>query len=181
MNGIIECKPKYMLSYLMVPSIVLFFVALYNLSSSFLFDIPKIVFCMFNFAFVVFSMSFLGDILEKNFIDSSKTSLLSAGLTLASLYLILDEKFLSSCFSNLIIAHSISNYIMLYVTCLSHIINSIFTVIFCVSLIIFSAQVLLGSFLKFVTFKDVSFSLVRQIGLIFIISLTFKSILVMIF
>ena len=180
MNKIIDCQ-KYSLFYFMVPIIALFSLALFNLSVSFSFDLPKIIFCEISFIFVILALTFLGEILERNFINSSKTSLLSAGLTMACLCLMLDESFLSNCFSHLINSDTFSSYFKLYIEFLSHIINSVLTVVFCISLIIYLAQILLGSIIKFITLKEVSFSLVRQVSLIFIISITLKSILKLLF
>ena len=72
-----------------------------------------------------------------------------------------------------------ADYLLLYIALISHVINSVFIVLLCLSLIVYVPQALFSSIISFVSFKQVSFSFIRLVAVIFIVTLSFKSICLM--
>ena len=181
MNIAMQKHSPYLVFFFILPSLILLLIAFSNLLSTFSYSNYQIGFYIISFISVIFSMSFIVSILDKMFLTDfrGEISIFSILSIIFSLYVMLDEDMIENLLIFLPNKNSMADYLLLYIALISHVINSVFIVLLCLSLIVYVPQALFSSIISFVSFMQVSFSFIRLVAVIFIVTLSFKSICLM--
>lgn len=173
---VISCaNNRFLISISLILS--MFFLSFYNLALSFSLNSVQVTFLTLKILSVIFSLYILVNVLEKNLLYNASSSLFSIITSIFAFYFILNNNYLINIFTSLLNESSFSNLLLLFIGFLINLTYQIFTLLFCISIIVFIPHGLISYILNVDYKMERTYIFLKEISLIFIVAILLKNII----